>query len=35
MKQPKLSIVIIGRNEGDRLASCLQSVAVIQCGGSK
>jgi glycosyltransferase involved in cell wall biosynthesis len=29
MKQPKLAIVIIGRNEGDRLASCLQSVAVI------
>jgi cellulose synthase/poly-beta-1,6-N-acetylglucosamine synthase-like glycosyltransferase len=29
MKQPKLSIVIIGRNEGDRLASCLQSVALI------
>jgi cellulose synthase/poly-beta-1,6-N-acetylglucosamine synthase-like glycosyltransferase len=28
MKPPKLSIVIIGRNEGDRLASCLQSVAV-------
>jgi glycosyltransferase involved in cell wall biosynthesis len=29
MKQPKLSIVIIGRNEGDRLTSCLQSVAVV------
>jgi cellulose synthase/poly-beta-1,6-N-acetylglucosamine synthase-like glycosyltransferase len=29
MKQPKLAIVIIGRNEGDRLASCLQSVAAI------
>ena len=26
MKDPMLSIVIIGRNEGDRLASCLQSV---------
>jgi cellulose synthase/poly-beta-1,6-N-acetylglucosamine synthase-like glycosyltransferase len=29
MKQPKLAIVIIGRNEGDRLASCLQSVLAI------
>jgi glycosyltransferase involved in cell wall biosynthesis len=28
MKSPRLSVVIIGRNEGDRLASCLQSVAV-------
>lgn len=30
IKQPKLSIVIIGRNEGDRLASCLRSVALIK-----
>jgi glycosyltransferase involved in cell wall biosynthesis len=30
MKPLKLSIVIIGRNEGDRLTSCLQSVAVIR-----
>jgi cellulose synthase/poly-beta-1,6-N-acetylglucosamine synthase-like glycosyltransferase len=29
MKQPKLSVIIIGRNEGDRLAACLQSVAAI------
>jgi len=28
MKRPKLSIVVIGRNEGDRLASCLQSVTI-------
>ncbi len=27
MKRPKLSIVVIGRNEGRRLASCLQSVS--------
>jgi glycosyltransferase involved in cell wall biosynthesis len=30
MKDPMLSIVIIGRNEGDRLASCLQSVDSIR-----
>jgi glycosyltransferase involved in cell wall biosynthesis len=30
MKDLKLSIVIIGRNEGDRLASCLQSVDSIR-----
>jgi glycosyltransferase involved in cell wall biosynthesis len=30
MNQPNLSIVIIGRNEGDRLASCLRSVAPIR-----
>ena len=29
MKEPRLSIVIIGRNEGDRLVSCLQSVGSI------
>jgi cellulose synthase/poly-beta-1,6-N-acetylglucosamine synthase-like glycosyltransferase len=29
MEQPQLSIVIIGRNEGDRLALCLQSVAIV------
>jgi glycosyltransferase involved in cell wall biosynthesis len=29
MKPPQLSIVVIGRNEGERLASCLQSVALI------
>ena len=26
MNQPAISIVVIGRNEGDRLASCLQSL---------
>jgi GT2 family glycosyltransferase len=30
MKEPTLSIVIIGRNEGDRLVSCLQSVDSIR-----
>jgi glycosyltransferase involved in cell wall biosynthesis len=30
MKDPMISIVIIGRNEGDRLASCLQSVDSIR-----
>ena len=30
MKDPMLAIVIIGRNEGDRLASCLQSVDSIR-----
>jgi glycosyltransferase involved in cell wall biosynthesis len=32
MKEPMLSIVIIGRNEGDRLASCLQSVDWMRAG---
>src|SRR5271156_5347054 len=32
MKEPMLSIVVIGRNEGDRLASCLRSLDVIRLG---
>ena len=33
MKDPMLSIVIIGRNEGVRLACCLESVDSIRVGG--
>ena len=30
MKQPALSVVVIGRNEGERLKRCLESVSVME-----
>src|SRR5271170_7226925 len=34
LETPSLSIVVIGRNEGDRLVRCLQSVAEMDFAGS-
>jgi glycosyltransferase involved in cell wall biosynthesis len=34
LETPSLSIVVIGRNEGDRLVRCLQSVAEMDLASS-
>lgn len=35
LETPSLSIVVIGRNEGDRLVRCLQSIAEMRLAGSQ